>query len=483
MKVLLVASPKNYFGIDMFFRIPNLGLCSIAGNIDKGLADVYVLDLLVSGKNPEKYFTELVKKMNPEIIGFSSMIFQFKHLLSLAKIAKSIKPDVTVVFGGYYPTIDYDTVAESDDMRYVDFLIRGEGEISFNEFLKAFKNIGDYSNVPGLTYKENGNIFHNSSGCLINLDEMKPPDRNARLLTKGFHCMGLKADVIETSRGCVYDCNFCSIGMMYGKSFRKYKIERVLDDIRDAEKRGAKTIMMTDDNITIDSKRFKHLCEEIKSSGLNKINYFLQAGIQGMKNTPGLIKAMADAGMKWVFLGIENSSDSTLDSMNKRNHFDKAVTFEVIKELKANRIIILGGFILGNPDENEESFWENFEFAKQLKVDLPIFNTITPYPKTPIRAELQEMGLITNPDDYTRYDCWEVNIKTKHLTTAQIDSIRNKMNTRFPIESGSLLNLTKEFPVYITKLILKWLVVKPSDVIKFFFHGFSKRLFGQRKAV
>jgi anaerobic magnesium-protoporphyrin IX monomethyl ester cyclase len=192
---------------------------------------------------------------------------------------------------------------------------------------------------------------------------------------------------------------------------------------------------------------------------------------------------MADAGMKWVFLGIENSSDSTLDSMNKRNHFDKADTFEVIKELKANRIIILGGFILGNPDENEESFWENFEFAKQLKVDLPIFNTITPYPKTPIRAELQEMGLITNPDDYTRYDCWEVNIKTKHLTTAQIDSIRNKMNTRFPIESGSLLNLTKEFPFYITKLILKWLVVKPSDVIKFFFHGFSKRLFSQRKAV
>ena len=480
MKVLLVASPKNYFGIDMLFRVPNLGLCSIAGNIDKGLAEVFVLDLIVTGKNHDDYFINLIKKLNPDIIGFSSMIFQYKHLLSLAKIAKLSNPKVTVIFGGYYPTIDYDTIAESDDMRYIDFLIRGEGEHSFNEFIKEFKNSKDYSKVPGLTFIQNGSIFHNPTGCLVNLDEMKFPDRSARLLTKGFHCMGLKSDSIETSRGCVYDCNFCSINLMYGKSFRKYKTERILDDIRDAQNRGAKSLMMTDDNITLDGKRFKHLCEAIKYSGLNEIKYLLQASVAGIKNTPGLIKAMADAGMKWIFLGIENALESNLDSMKKSSQFDSSDTAEVIKELRAHRITVIGGFILGNPDDTEESMWANFEFAKKTKVDLPVFNTITPHPKTKIREELDKLGLITNRDDYTRYDCWEVNIKTKHLSTEQIHKIRYDMNMHYLVESGAIFRLIKEYPKYFTKLIPKWLLVKPSDVIGAILTGFSKKFFDKK---
>ncbi|HEY5535858.1 MAG TPA: radical SAM protein [Ignavibacteria bacterium] len=475
MKVLLVGSPKNYFGIDMYIKIPNLGLCSIAGNIDKGLAEVHILDLVISGKNHDKYFTDTLKKLNPEIIGFSSMIFQYKHLLSLAKIAKSINPDVKVIFGGYYPTIDFDTIAQNGDMKYIDFLISGEGELSFNEFLKAYNNSCDYSKVPGLTYKINGSVFHNPPGCLVDLDEMKFPDRSVRLLTKGFHLMGLKADVIETSRGCVYDCNFCSIGMMYGKSFRKFKIERVLEDIKNVRRLGAKAVMMTDDNITLDGKRFKELCIAMKQSGLNKITYLVQASIKGIRNTPGLVKAMAEAGIKLVFLGIENVSESALDSMKKGNQFDTNDTIEVLKELKAYRIMVIGGFILGNPDDDENSLLSNFEFAKKLKVDFPLFNVITPYPKTPIREDLLNMGLITNLTDYTRYDCWEVNVKTKHLSTEQIYKIRDDMSLRYPFESGAIYNFFKEFPVYTTILGLKWLYHKPTDVFKSVLKGSIKK--------
>ncbi len=475
MKVLLVASPKNYFGMDMYIRIPNLGLCSIAGNIDRGLADVHILDLILSGKNYIKYFKNIIKKLNPDIIGFSSMIFQYQHQLSLAKIAKSINPNVVIIFGGYYPTIDFDIIAQNGDMKYIDFLISGEAELAFNEFLKAHRNSKDYSKVPGLTYKENGNVFHNPKGCLVNIDEMKFPDRQARILTKGFHCMGMKADVIETSRGCVYECNFCSIGMMYGKSFRKFKIERVLEDIRRTKNLGIEMLLMTDDNITLDGKRFKELCIAIKESGLNDIKYFVQASIKGIKNTPGLVKAMAEAGFKWVFLGIENVSESALNSMNKSNQFDTADTIEVLNQLKANHILVVGGFIVGNPDDNEESLWTNYEFAKKLKIDFPIFNTITPYPKTQIREELLKLDLITNPDDYTRYDCWEVNVKTKYLSTEQIYSIRQDMSLRYPLESRVFYNFVKEFPLYSVIMIAKWLYKKPSDVFKGVFRGLFKR--------
>lgn len=466
MNVLLVASPRNYFGIDILFRFPNLGLCSIAGNISKDLATIYIADLLVSGKDPDRYFAKLVKDLKPDIIGFSSMAFQYEHLLYLAKMAKSINPKVTTVFGGYYPTIDYDTIAENGDMKYIDFTLSGEGEISFNDFIKAYKSDKDFSNIPGITYIENGNIIHRPHDCPVNLDELKFPDRDARILKKGFHSMGLKADSIETSRGCVYDCNFCSIRMMYGKSFRKYKIERVLADITDAKKRGAKAIMMTDDNITIDGNRFKELCYGIKSSGLNDIRYLLQASIRGIKNTNGLVKAMADAGMKWIFLGIENVSEANLAQMNKGKQFDTSDTIEVIKELKAHKMFVIGGFILGNPDDTEESFWDNYNFAKQMKIDLPVFNTITPYPKTGIRKELLEKGLITNLHDYTKYDCYEVNIKTNHLSSEKIKTVRNEMDMRYHIESGTTLNLFSQYPLFFTKLMGKLLCVKPWDRVK-----------------
>lgn len=471
MKVLLVASPKKYFGIDMLFRIPNLGLCSIAGNIDKDLAEVHIIDLIVSGRNPDRYFTNLIKQMKPGIIGFSTMIFQYEHTVSLAKIAKTVLPKVTIVVGGYYPTIDFNTIAQSDDMQYIDFLMNGEGEISFNEFLKAFKKDKNYSKVEGLTYIEDGKIIHNPHTCLSNLDELKLPDRDVRIIKKGFHCVGLKADVIETSRGCVFECNFCSINMMYGKTFRKYSIERILSDIREAKKRGAKALMITDDNITIDGKRFKEICEAIIANGLNDIKFLLQASIRGIKNTPGLVKAMADAGIKWIFLGIENVSEVNLASMNKGKQFEALDTMDVVKELKAHKITVIGGFILGNPDDTEESMWTNFHFAKKMKLDLPIFNTITPYPNTGIRKELLELDLITNKNDFTKYDCWEVNIRTKHLTSEQIDKIRWEMHNRYHVESGAIFRLIREYPLYFSKLIPKWLIIKPSDMLKGLYKG------------
>ena len=100
-----------------------------------------------------------------------------------------------------------------------------------------------------------------------------------------------------------------------------------------------------------------------------------------------------------------------------------------------------------------------------MKIDLPVFNTITPYPKTGIREELEKLDLITNKDDFTKYDCWEVNVKTKHLTSEQIDKIRYDINAKYHLNSGAFFNLFQEFPLYMSRLILRLLINKPSDII------------------
>lgn len=451
----------------MLFRIPNLGICSLAANIDRNLYDVKVIDLIAVKRRYKRYFANLLKQYKPDIVGFTCMAFQYAGTLELAKFTREYDKNITVLFGGYYPTVDSQNILESDDMKYIDFIIRGEGEISFSKFLNEHTNGQSYENVPGLSYISNHTAINIPNGCLANLDELKLPDRSVRMIDKGFNCMGFKADAVETSRGCVYECNFCSIQNMYGKSYRKYKIERVLEDIREAKKFGAKSIMFSDDNISLDGKRFKELCEAISGAGLNDIKYLTQASVNGIKRTPGLAKAMADCGMSWVFLGIESAHDTALDFMNKSKQLSSSDAEDVVKELKEYGIIVIGGFIFGYPDDTEETLRANSEYAKRIGVDIPTFNILTPYPNTKVREELLQQALITNKSDYSKYDCWEVNIKTKHLSTEQIYKIRNELEARFPIESGALWRMAKKYPSYFAKLIPRWTFTKPQDFFKF----------------
>ncbi len=461
MRVLLVANPRTNMGFDIFMRIPNLGLCSIAANLDKELCDVKIIDLVLAGKNPKEYYKNLLKEYQPDVVGLSCMVFQYYVAIELAKITKDFNKNIKIVLGGYYPTVDYDVIAESDNMQYIDFIIRGEGELAFNEFIKALSKGDDFTEVPSLSYIDNGKIIHNPRNEIANLDELKPPDRDARIIKKGFHLMGYPADAIETSRGCTHKCNFCSILKMYGKSFRKYKIERVLDDIRDAKRNGAKALFVVDDNITLDGKRYKELCEAIIDAKLNDIKFIIQTSIKGLKNTPGLIETMAKAGTQWVFLGIESTSEEALNFMKKDGQFKKSDTAEIVSELQKNGCIVLGGFIFGNPDDSEETLRANFEYAKKLKIDLPVFFTLTPCPKTEAREELIKQGLVTNLYDYAKYDGYHANVKTKYLSAERLFELTHEMEARYPIESGTVWGLIRKFPRFFLKVIPSWLIQEP----------------------
>ena len=102
------------------------------------------------------------------------------------------------------------------------------------------------------------------------------PNRAARVLS-GYTFLGRPIDVVETSRGCTYDCSFCSIIEMRGRNFHTFDFERVLADIADARARGARAIFIVDDNITLNVARFEALCRAIIDAGLNDIDYIVQA--------------------------------------------------------------------------------------------------------------------------------------------------------------------------------------------------------------
>src|SRR6476646_5147863 len=181
-----------------------------------------------------------------------------------------------MVVGGYDPTLAPD--AYTDAANGADFIVRGEGEVTFRELLRAIERGSGYDDIIGLSFRDGAEYRHNPNRPPANLNagEIRPPRRASRVLD-GYTLLGRHVDVVETSRGCTFDCSFCSIIEMRGRNFFTFPIERVLADIRDAYDHGARAVFLVDDNITLDVRRFQALCQAIVDARLDSMLYLVQA--------------------------------------------------------------------------------------------------------------------------------------------------------------------------------------------------------------
>lgn len=454
IKALLLGMPESSPRFNVVMSVPNLGIVSLAGNVDPTVCDVKVADLFPIKKNWEDYVLGILKEHSPDIVGLSFMSFQYRGAIKLSKLIKDYDKNIKIVIGGYHPTLMYEEMSESPDFQNVDFIIRGEGEGAFRELVESLnKDIG-YEKIDGLSYKENGKFYHNPPRELLDLDSIQLPNRSSRLITKGFTIYGLPSDSLETSRGCTNKCKFCSISKMYGRSFRTYEIDRVIADIKNAKEHGAKAIFISDDNITLDLRRLETLSEEIVNNKLNSLHYIVQVTVKGMASSEKLVQKMADAGIKSAFVGIESVKKDNLDYLAKSSS-NQEDTKKAIKYLRDNNIITFGGFILGMPDDDEKSLWDIYDAAWELKVDLPVFSILIPQPKTEIREELLAQGLVINADEYHRYGLFSANIKTKYLSSKDIDRITSDMYFKYLVNLKYLWfnQIRKTFPCYFWKSV------------------------------
>lgn len=422
MKVLLISSPVVQKDFDRIARVPNLGLASLAAHVDD-LCTVRVADIH-GMKDHRDYVQRIVKGY--DLVGLTCMSFQYHEALELAKIAK--EAGARTVFGGYHPTLAYQEIAESPDAPVIDYIVRGEGEATFRELVGSLLDDKIPRDVAGLSYRDGERMVHNPDRPLLDVSKIKMPLRSARLIRSGFTSFGIPIDSVETSRGCTQGCKFCSINLMYGRRFRRFPIERVIRDIQDAEAHGAGSIFFPDDNITLDVKRLERLCDAIIESGLTHLRYKTQASASGIALSRRLVDRMGEAGFDGVFLGVESVNKRNLQFLGKGSMSDDAE--RAVQYLHDNNIIVSTGLIGGNPDDDAVDLWENFRLARRLKVDFPIFYISTPYPKTQMREELMEMGLVTD-NDFTRYDGLHANLRTKHLSANDVQYITWQMNARY----------------------------------------------------
>jgi anaerobic magnesium-protoporphyrin IX monomethyl ester cyclase len=431
MNVLLLAMPDSFEHMaPVVIRMPNGALTSLAGNVDRHHA-VAVADLILAQGRVLETVEALVSTHAPDVVGLSVMTFQRRTALRLVAHIKRWRPDVTVVVGGYDPSLAADAYADPDSG--VDAVVRGEGETTFRELLRALERRAPLDRIAGLSWRDqSGRLLHNPDRPVSGLtgQEIALPNRAARVLG-GYTMLGRQVDVVETSRGCTFDCSFCSIIEMRGRNFHTFTLERVLADIADARARGARTIFLVDDNITLDVSRFMTLCRAIVETGLDDLDYVVQGMTAPIaQHGETLAPLMRRAGFRYVFLGIENVLADDLiflraRAKNLKREGGKPVgnaALDAVRHLHRNGMFVVGGLIVGNPDDTAEAIETNLAFARE-HIDWPYIQHPTPYPRTPMTREFRERGLIVS-EALEEYDGTTAVVKTAHLTAEDVEFCR-----------------------------------------------------------
>jgi len=315
-----------------------------------------------------------------DILGLTAMTPTVSRAIDIAREVKSASPDLPVVMGGPHATLlPAETMAVAQE---VDIIIRGEGEESFVNLLSALDNKETLENVPGITYRKDGTIVDNPpSPEISNLDSL-PFLAYDLLPLKSYkphppHGRALPFAVLITSRGCPYNCGYCS-KPVFGKRFRGQSPSRIADEITSLqEKYGVREIAFYDDSFTLDMERASRICEEIIRRKLDII-WSCETRVNLVDER--LLHKMKQSGCYSISYGLESGNQEILDVIDKGTTLEQAE--EAVRYTREAGIHAIGYFMIGSPGETPDTIRETIGFAKKLKVDFAQFSITTPFPGT-----------------------------------------------------------------------------------------------------
>jgi anaerobic magnesium-protoporphyrin IX monomethyl ester cyclase len=436
MKILLIYPPVTVFGPGKVGPHPPLSLAYLAAYLEKAGYLVQIIDALALGKENVKTRGKLtrvglgnqdlkraIRKFQPDVVGISVMFTAFaQDAYQVAKLVKEVDSKTWTVLGGAHVSIDLKQILKDKN---VDFAIKGEGEVTFLNLVKALEKNKSLAKVTGIAYRKGRKIIKN-------LDELPFPARH--LLPMELYdlgddpfCIRHPVTAMVTSRGCPGRCVYCSIHAVWGHTWRGRSAQNVVDEIEHLIKDyGIQEIHFQDDSMSVSKKRMNEICDEIIKRKLD-IKWATPNGIAHWMLDKHLLKKMKKAGCYRITFGIESGSPEM------RRWVGKPYSLKQAKELTqyANQIGMwtLATNIIGFPYETREQIEETIQFAIDSDVDFALFYRLGPRPGTPVYEIFKKEGWL--PKDERELYSESVACETKYLKGKELYEIQSEAYSRF----------------------------------------------------
>lgn len=378
-------------------------IASVAQNegFDIQICDTQVLDLSISN------FEKCLKDGRFKIIGLPCYTPSVGNVRKTAQICKKILPDSIVVVGGVHPTLmPKETLAELED---ADILVIGEGEYTFLDILRHFKSgTPALDGIPGIAFREDGAIKINPRRPIIgNLDDLPMPAYHLfpmrKYKTQFTIAKKMPTYGIFASRGCPFECVFCSTYAVQGKKSRYKSVARVIDEIRLLQNEyGAKGITFQDSTFTLDKKWVREFCETVIKEKI-KAYFMCYARVDTVDYD--LLKLMKSAGFWGISFGLESANQKTLDLLKKGIKVKQSI--EAVRTAQRLRLYVQATYILGLPGEDKNDVFNTINFAKKLGTEIALFGWPIPYPKTELAEICKRAGGLQSDIKWEDYNFLE----------------------------------------------------------------------------
>ncbi len=454
MKILLInPSQKMVYGIHMLPSSPPLGLLHIGAVLEKMGQDVRLIDVDIEGLNQERLHS-IINDFHPDLVGITSVTATFNQALEVAQEIKSLR-DIPIVLGGIHATVD---PAGAITHPNIDFLIKGEGEITICELVKILgAGSFNFEDIKGLWYKKDRMVYHNEDRELI--QDLDSIPYSAFHLLKSLN-LYLPADAIKapvapiiTTRGCPFNCTYCCTKQIFGRKVRARSVENVVGEIEILVKRyGVKEIDIMDDCFTYDKDRVSEFCTEIKRRNY-KLAFCFSNGIRADQVDYEILKALKDIGLRYVMFGVESGDPQVLKNIKKGLRLDRVK--EAFRIAKSLRLETWACFIIGLPGDTDQTIRRSIDFAKEIDPDFAKFLILKPFPGTEVFKDLQSKGLITD----LNYDYFGVYTKPVHylpeMSSERMLEWQKKANREFYLRPSKIFR-------HLLMMLKSWQRVKVS---------------------
>lgn len=392
--------PKT--GVDLGATIaPPHGLLTVAAPLLKAGYRVRLIDQRVSEDWQRDLREALTSK--PICVGFSSMTgTQIQFALEAAVLTRALcGVDVPLVWGGPHPTSLPEQTLQNE---FVDLVVVGEGDITFLELVDALKYKKNLAPIEGIGYIREGEITLTTERELMDVETLLPVPWELidveKYIHRDFYLKGAtrSLDIGQTSRGCPFQCGFCSSATLRKRKWRAMSVEKSLKVILDPIKRfNLDGIWIRDDEFYIDRKRTSAICQGIIDAGV-KIRWYSSGTRIDVfnKSTTEEIELIKQSGADTLKFGAESGSNRMLDLMKKGIKVEE--TLKANLKAKQHGIIPVFALMIGFPTETFEDIGQTIDLFVRLKKDNPqaqfeIIGAFNALPKTPLYALAMEHGL------------------------------------------------------------------------------------------
>ncbi|MFH1328467.1 MAG: radical SAM protein [Candidatus Bathyarchaeota archaeon] len=426
MKILLLNPPYSYpeksFSFSDFSAIP-LGLLYIATVLEQEGYNVQILDSLSMnvktrisksceqihvGASWQQIEAEL-QRLKPDVVGITNPYsVQISNAITASEIVKRISPKILTVVGGPHASIR--PLDFFERTKSIDIVAMGEGEYIMPQIIHYVEGKTELATIDGIAYQENGQAKVNPRGTFIkDLDQLPFPSYHLLDIEKHFDLMRsgylgrsfVKTDSaipLVTSRGCPFNCVFCSIHLHMGRKWRAHSSSYVLNHLEHIVKNlTIKHVSFVDDNLTLNSKRFEEILDGIVEKDLN-ITWNTPNGVRADTLNRKILLKAKKAGCVSLVIGVESGDQEILGKVIHKS-LDLSKVVEVCRICKEIDLPLSAFFVIGLPGERKENIERTLVFARMLnkKFDvMPIISFAMPYYGTALYRICKEGNYLIN---------------------------------------------------------------------------------------